>query len=66
MKLYEIEKKDGTRSKYKTFDLAFDSLEDGDVAIYEGEWGYASEYGLSNLASHARKTSERIVWRKGR
>ena len=65
MKLYEIEKKDGTRSKYKTFDLAFDALEDGDVAIYEGEWGYVAEYGLSNQASHARKVSERIVWRKG-
>lgn len=62
MILYEIEKKDGTRSKYKTFDLAFDSLEDGDVAIYEGEWRYLSEYGIPSPVSHARKMSERMVW----
>lgn len=64
MKLYEIEKKDGTRSKYKTLDLAIKSFGDGDVAIYEGEWGYVSEYGMNNPVSHARKTSEKLVWRK--
>ncbi len=62
MKLYEIERKDGTRSKYKTFALAFDSLKDGDVAIYEGEWKYVSEYGMTSPVSHARKLSERMVW----
>ena len=62
MKLYEIEKANGSRAKYKTLDHALQAFQKGDRAIYEGEWVYPSDYGLNSHNAHSVKKWERKVY----
>ena len=62
MKLYEIEKANGSRSKYKTLDHALQAFKEGDKGIYEGEWVYPSDYGMNSHNAHSIKKEERKVY----